>query len=86
MGSVPWHLTSFLADAHRERQILRQSGAVYQFRHLELRDSLVATYQEHAARSRGWRPGGQLDSPRTETRSPDDPVGAGPSSHQTQTG
>jgi hypothetical protein len=33
---LPWQLMSFLDDAHRERGILRQSGTVYQFRHIEL--------------------------------------------------
>jgi hypothetical protein len=30
---LPWQLMDFLADAHRERGILRQSGSSYQFRH-----------------------------------------------------
>ncbi len=36
---LPWSLMSFLADAHR-RGVLRQSGAVYQFRHIELQHRL----------------------------------------------
>jgi hypothetical protein len=32
---VPWPLMAFLADAHH-RGVLRQSGAFYQFRHIEL--------------------------------------------------
>ena len=36
---VPWSFMEFLADAHR-RGILRQAGAVYQFRHIELQHRL----------------------------------------------
>lgn len=39
---LPWSLMSFLADAH-QRGVLKQAGAVYQFRHLELQRRL-ATY------------------------------------------
>lgn len=38
---LPWGLMAFLADAHR-RGILRQVGAVYQFRHATIQDRLVA--------------------------------------------
>lgn len=37
---LPWQLRSFLADAHR-RGVLRQVGAVYQFRHIELQHRLA---------------------------------------------
>jgi hypothetical protein len=37
---LPWRLMTFLADAHR-RGVLRQAGAVYQFRHLELQRRLA---------------------------------------------
>jgi hypothetical protein len=37
---LPWPLMSFLADAHR-RGVLRQVGAVYQFRHIELQHRLA---------------------------------------------
>ena len=37
---VPWHLLRFLEGAHR-RGVLRQSGAAYQFRHLELQHRLA---------------------------------------------
>jgi len=40
-GRLPWQLMSFLADAH-DRGVLRQAGAVYQFRHLELQRRLAA--------------------------------------------
>jgi NACHT domain len=38
---LPWSLTAFLADAHR-RGVLRQAGAVYQFRHRELQRRLAS--------------------------------------------
>jgi hypothetical protein len=37
---LPWALMSFLADAH-QRGVLRQAGAVYQFRHIELQHRLA---------------------------------------------
>ena len=39
-GNLPWPLMSFLTDAH-QRGILRQAGAVYQFRHIELQHRLA---------------------------------------------
>jgi hypothetical protein len=41
-GRLPWRLIAFLDDACR-RGVLRQAGAVYQFRHAELRDHLSTT-------------------------------------------
>jgi hypothetical protein len=38
---LPWRLMSFLADAHQQRSVLRQAGAVYQFRHADLQDRLA---------------------------------------------
>ncbi|SCK56895.1 hypothetical protein YWIDRAFT_08179, partial [Streptomyces sp. SceaMP-e96] len=40
-GRVPWRFISFLADAHERRGVLRQAGAVYQFRHLDLQRHLA---------------------------------------------
>ena len=37
---LPWSLMRFLADAH-QRGVLRQAGAVYQFRHIELQRHLA---------------------------------------------
>ncbi|MEU7872500.1 PH domain-containing protein [Dactylosporangium sp. NPDC049140] len=39
-GTVPWRVGEFLADAHA-RGVLRQSGAVYRFRHLRLLEHLA---------------------------------------------
>ncbi len=39
-GRLPWNLMAFLDDAHK-RGVLRQVGAVYQFRHARLQDRLT---------------------------------------------
>ena len=39
-NKMPWQLMTFLSDAHR-RGVLRQVGAVYQFRHTRLQDYLA---------------------------------------------
>jgi hypothetical protein len=44
-GQLPWRLMTFLADA-RHAGILRQLGAVYQFRHISLQTHLAAEYRE----------------------------------------
>jgi predicted lipid-binding transport protein (Tim44 family) len=41
-GQLPWRLMAFLNDAH-QRGVLRQAGAVYQFRHARLQDHLADT-------------------------------------------
>ncbi|WP_217213754.1 hypothetical protein [Streptomyces sp. AC550_RSS872] len=38
---VPPDLMAFLADAHEHRGVLRQVGAVYQFRHIDLQRHLT---------------------------------------------
>ncbi|MEV7087815.1 NACHT domain-containing protein [Streptomyces sp. NPDC093085] len=43
---LPWRMNAFLNDA-RERGVLRQAGAVYQFRHAQLRDRLAETYRQN---------------------------------------
>ncbi|UQI45289.1 NACHT domain-containing protein [Streptomyces sp. HU2014] len=40
-GRLPWRLMGFLAEAHA-RGVLRQVGAVYQFRHARLQERLAA--------------------------------------------
>jgi NACHT domain len=37
---LPWRLMTFLADAHEKHGVLRQTGAVYQFKHAELQQRL----------------------------------------------
>jgi len=39
-GRLPWSTMAFLAGAH-DRGVLRQVGAVYQFRHARLTDRLA---------------------------------------------
>jgi len=48
-GRQPWRLMSFLDDAHR-RGVLRQAGAVYQFRHIELQQRLAIRPGDRATR------------------------------------
>ncbi|OAR27064.1 hypothetical protein A8W25_01955 [Streptomyces sp. ERV7] len=40
-GALPWRLMAFLGEAHR-LGVLRQAGAVYQFRHARLQERLAA--------------------------------------------
>ncbi|MEV0389384.1 hypothetical protein [Nonomuraea sp. NPDC050643] len=40
LGRLPWRLMSFLAEAH-EKGVLRQVGAVYEFRHIRLQERLA---------------------------------------------
>ncbi|MFE9009050.1 helix-turn-helix domain-containing protein [Streptomyces sp. NPDC007875] len=60
---LPWDTVAFLEDAYR-RGVLRQTGAVYQFRHIRLQRHLALAYQaaqkDKSCRSRGsgdplWR-------------------------------
>ncbi len=44
-GHLPWPVWTFLTDAH-EREVLRQAGAAYQFRHARLQKSLAARHGE----------------------------------------
>jgi hypothetical protein len=46
---LPWRLMAFLDDAHR-RGVLRQAGAIYQFRHARLQERLASDAE---ARARG---------------------------------
>lgn len=41
---LPWRLMTFLDDA-RDRQLLRQSGSTYQFRHIRVQERLITTSQ-----------------------------------------
>ncbi|MGF6945908.1 trypsin-like peptidase domain-containing protein [Streptomyces auratus] len=43
-GRLPWALVAFLNDAC-DRGVLRQAGAVYQFRHAELQEHLAHAFQ-----------------------------------------
>ncbi|MEU2868115.1 helix-turn-helix domain-containing protein [Streptomyces olivoreticuli] len=45
-GKLPWAVTTFLDDAYH-RGVLRQVGAVYQFRHARLQDHLSHAFLAH---------------------------------------
>lgn len=49
-GRLPWNTVAFLDDAYR-RGVLRQTGAVYQFRHVRLQQHLNHSYCERRQRS-----------------------------------
>ncbi|MFI1523654.1 helix-turn-helix domain-containing protein [Kitasatospora cineracea] len=51
-GRLPWRLPDFLDDAYR-RGVLRQTGAVHQFRHLRLQHHLAAV---HRSENPGFAP------------------------------
>ena len=55
-GELPWRFMAFLTDAHVERGVLRENGAVYEFRHLEIKDYLARVGAEEAAKRRPRRP------------------------------
>jgi tetrahydromethanopterin S-methyltransferase subunit F len=50
-GRLPWAVHTFLDDAY-QRGVLRQAGAVYQFRHARLHNHLTHVFQAH----RGQQP------------------------------
>ncbi|MBE1875947.1 NACHT domain-containing protein [Myceligenerans pegani] len=54
-GALPWQVMDFLDDAHR-RGVLRQVGAVYQFRHARLQDRL-STRDSPTPAENGGHPG-----------------------------
>ncbi|MER8002678.1 hypothetical protein [Streptomyces sp. NPDC095613] len=43
-GRLPWAVVTFLDDAY-QRGVLRQAGAVYQFRHARLRSHLAQAHR-----------------------------------------
>ncbi|MGW1894001.1 NACHT domain-containing protein [Streptomyces sp. NPDC002004] len=54
-GRLPWRVNAFLDDA-RARGVLRQAGAVYQFRHARLRDRLAEAHRHHQQPTEGGSP------------------------------
>ncbi|WP_328610730.1 helix-turn-helix domain-containing protein [Amycolatopsis sp. NBC_00345] len=50
-GRLPWDVMAFLDDAY-QRGVLRQSGAVYQFRHARLQDRLSTVRRRRCYRAR----------------------------------
>ncbi|MFJ9850152.1 helix-turn-helix domain-containing protein [Streptomyces sp. NPDC101150] len=49
-GRLPWSVVTFLEDAY-QRGVLRQAGAVYQFRHARLQQHLAGAYRATRSRS-----------------------------------
>lgn len=60
-GRLPWRLMTFLEDA-RQREVLRQAGAVYQFRHASVQDHLSDKFQRRSAGEPAGAPGNPLVS------------------------
>ncbi|MFI1968532.1 helix-turn-helix domain-containing protein [Streptomyces cinnamoneus] len=56
-GRLPWSVVTFLEDAY-ERGVLRQAGAVYQFRHARLQDHLARAHRTSRGSQRPAGPGG----------------------------
>ncbi|GCE01001.1 helix-turn-helix domain-containing protein [Embleya hyalina] len=48
-GKLPWDTAAFLDDAYR-RGVLRQAGAVHQFRHIRLQHHLARTHRQQQTR------------------------------------
>jgi hypothetical protein len=61
-GQLPWRLMRFLSDAHR-RGILRQAGAAYQFRHVELQHRLATNANSVVAKG---AQGARMEKERSE--------------------
>lgn len=55
-GRLPWPLVAFLEDAY-QRGVLRQAGAVYQFRHARLQHHLARAYGSARVLRRATGPG-----------------------------
>lgn len=64
---LPWSVTAFLDDAY-QRGVLRQAGAVYQFRHAQLQDQLAHGLQPTASPD-NTRPINRLPPARNADRS-----------------
>jgi hypothetical protein len=61
-GRLPWDTVAFLDDAYR-RGVLRQTGAVYQFRHIRLQHQLGSSFRRQQA---GYAPA-TFSASRTDT-------------------
>lgn len=66
-GRLPWRLMAFLDDAH-QREILRQAGAVYQFRHASLQRHLSNQFQRPSALKPAGTPGKPAETASTPAR------------------
>jgi len=59
---IPWRLMAFLEDAHAPRGVLRQVGAVYQFRHARLQEYLAHDPLQESVASADARPDSAISS------------------------
>ena len=66
---LPWSLMNFLADAH-SRGILRQAGAVFQFRHIELQHRLATRHADASADMLSGTPSSALRGRHFEPKCP----------------
>lgn len=57
-GRLPWSVTAFLDDAC-QREVVRRTGAVYQFRHAQLPEHLADGFRKR----HGGRPSVPADHP-----------------------
>jgi hypothetical protein len=69
-GQLPWRLMTFLHDAHVNRGVFRQVGAVYQFRHIELQRRLAGWLAESSSRAQAITPSAPLPLPDPEPSHP----------------
>ena len=53
---LPWRLMAFLVDAGH-RDVLRQVGAMYEFRHMAVQQELAAEFNSHKNRTVAWKAG-----------------------------
>ena len=67
-GKAPWRFKRFLNQAHK-RTVLRQSGATYQFRHMELQLRLASQFRP-PGRRRGTGSGERRRQARSQRLSP----------------
>ncbi|MFE3323438.1 helix-turn-helix domain-containing protein [Streptomyces sp. NPDC059176] len=80
-GKLPWRTAAFLDDAYR-RGVLRQTGAVYQFRHARLQHHLGRSYRHHQAQYRSARLPVPGSGPVTGHRHPTGARRTSPDDHQ----
>lgn len=60
-GELPWRLMTFLDDAHVNRGVFRQVGAVYQFRHIDLQRRISTWSAESGQSASIARSGAAID-------------------------
>ncbi|WP_428935976.1 trypsin-like peptidase domain-containing protein [Streptomyces sp. ACT015] len=74
-GRLPWRLMAFLDDAH-QREVLRQAGAVYQFRHASVQEHLTGGLRDRTTAGSGGTSGNRAE-PHPRHPSQDKDTGTG---------